>query len=312
MTDGHTDPAEQLGDFTTTTRMLPVGLLAIAIGVVSAVVAKLLLALIDIFTNLFFFQQNLGHARLARGSHAWSPCRRRAGRGRPGHRRHGTVRVRADPRARHSRSDRGHPHQRKPRRAQGRALEAAVVRDLDWIGRTVRRRRSHHHDGWSRRFPRRAVLPPHECRTEDPPGRRGSGRDVGDIRRSSRLGPPCSGAPAVRMEAEKPRSSSTRSRDSRGRATLPARPGSHLSSRAASRLHRARRTGWLRCVRTSRGSALGAPDARRLRFGGCVQPAADPLDVVARHRRRRHRRRRSVLPAGSRRGLRDHRRSAAG
>ena len=31
VTDGHTDPAEQLGDFTTTTRMLPAGLLAIAI-----------------------------------------------------------------------------------------------------------------------------------------------------------------------------------------------------------------------------------------------------------------------------------------
>ena len=57
MTDGHTDPAEQLGDFTTTARTIPVGLLAIAIGVVSAVVAKLLLALIDIFTNLFFFHR---------------------------------------------------------------------------------------------------------------------------------------------------------------------------------------------------------------------------------------------------------------
>jgi len=57
VTDGHTDPAEQLGDFTTTARTIPVGLLAIAIGVVSAVVAKLLLALIDIFTNLFFFHR---------------------------------------------------------------------------------------------------------------------------------------------------------------------------------------------------------------------------------------------------------------
>ena len=57
MTAGQLDPAEELGDFTTTPRMLPVALLAVGIGVISAFVAKALLALIDVFTNLFFFHR---------------------------------------------------------------------------------------------------------------------------------------------------------------------------------------------------------------------------------------------------------------
>jgi H+/Cl- antiporter ClcA/CBS domain-containing protein len=51
------DAAEELGDFTTTTRVVPVALLAMAIGAVSAVVARALLTLIDVFTNLFFFRR---------------------------------------------------------------------------------------------------------------------------------------------------------------------------------------------------------------------------------------------------------------
>ena len=49
--------SERLGDFTATPRMLTIGLIAIAIGVVSAWVAKGLLLLISLFTNLFFFQR---------------------------------------------------------------------------------------------------------------------------------------------------------------------------------------------------------------------------------------------------------------
>src|SRR5579872_2949809 len=45
----------ELGDFTTTRRVIPVALLAIAIGVLSAYVALLLLRLIGLFTNLFFY-----------------------------------------------------------------------------------------------------------------------------------------------------------------------------------------------------------------------------------------------------------------
>jgi len=45
---------EELGDFTTTWRMVPISLLAMAIGVVCAYVALVLLRLIGLFTNLFY------------------------------------------------------------------------------------------------------------------------------------------------------------------------------------------------------------------------------------------------------------------
>jgi H+/Cl- antiporter ClcA/CBS domain-containing protein len=47
--------SDKLGDFTTTARVLPISLLAIAIGILSAFVALALLRLIGLFTNLFFF-----------------------------------------------------------------------------------------------------------------------------------------------------------------------------------------------------------------------------------------------------------------
>jgi hypothetical protein len=47
--------SEELGDFTTTPRVLSISLLATAIGALSAFVALALLRLIGLFTNLFFF-----------------------------------------------------------------------------------------------------------------------------------------------------------------------------------------------------------------------------------------------------------------
>lgn len=46
---------DELGDFTTTWRLVPISLLAIVIGVVCAFVALALLRLIGLFTNLFYF-----------------------------------------------------------------------------------------------------------------------------------------------------------------------------------------------------------------------------------------------------------------
>src|SRR5882724_10282621 len=46
---------ETLGDFTTTIRIIPISVLALAIGVVAAFVALALLRLIGLFTNLFYF-----------------------------------------------------------------------------------------------------------------------------------------------------------------------------------------------------------------------------------------------------------------
>jgi H+/Cl- antiporter ClcA len=49
--------ADDLGDFTTTARVLPISALASVIGIVAAFVAAGLLKLIGLFTNLFFFQR---------------------------------------------------------------------------------------------------------------------------------------------------------------------------------------------------------------------------------------------------------------
>jgi H+/Cl- antiporter ClcA/CBS domain-containing protein len=51
----HTSP--ELGDFTTTTRVIPISLLAICIGILSSFVAWLLLRLINFFTNVFYYGQ---------------------------------------------------------------------------------------------------------------------------------------------------------------------------------------------------------------------------------------------------------------
>jgi H+/Cl- antiporter ClcA len=48
---------EDMGDFTTTARVIPISLMAIFIGVVSALVAWILLKLIGLFTNLFYFHR---------------------------------------------------------------------------------------------------------------------------------------------------------------------------------------------------------------------------------------------------------------
>jgi chloride channel protein, CIC family len=49
------DHSQELGDFTTTARVLPISLLAIGIGLVSTFVAWALLRLIGFFTNLFYY-----------------------------------------------------------------------------------------------------------------------------------------------------------------------------------------------------------------------------------------------------------------
>ena len=52
---GYDDTAAELGDFTTTWRVVPLSVLAIGLGVLSAFVALALLSLIGLFTNLFYY-----------------------------------------------------------------------------------------------------------------------------------------------------------------------------------------------------------------------------------------------------------------
>jgi CIC family chloride channel protein len=53
----HADRLRDLGDFTTSRRVLPISGLAVVIGIFAAYVAAALLKLIGLFTNLFFFQR---------------------------------------------------------------------------------------------------------------------------------------------------------------------------------------------------------------------------------------------------------------
>jgi hypothetical protein len=52
---GTTKRNEELGDFTTTRRVIPISLLAMFIGALCAFVALAMLRLIGLFTNLFYF-----------------------------------------------------------------------------------------------------------------------------------------------------------------------------------------------------------------------------------------------------------------
>src|SRR5690242_14876720 len=54
---GYDESAATLGDFTTTWRVIPLAVIAIGLGVLSAFLAKALLWLIAAFTNLFFYQR---------------------------------------------------------------------------------------------------------------------------------------------------------------------------------------------------------------------------------------------------------------
>jgi hypothetical protein len=53
----HPARLEELGDFTTTARVVPITILAACIGVLATYVASALLRLIALFTNVFFFQR---------------------------------------------------------------------------------------------------------------------------------------------------------------------------------------------------------------------------------------------------------------
>src|SRR6266513_115398 len=66
------DIAEELADFTATTRILTIGAFAIVIGIISAWVALALLTLIGFFTNVFFFQR-LSTAPITPEAHTLGP-----------------------------------------------------------------------------------------------------------------------------------------------------------------------------------------------------------------------------------------------
>ena len=63
---GRTRPA---GDFTVTPRIIPISLIAVAVGIVASFVAKGLLKFIALFTNLFFYQRLTAVPAVPAGHH---------------------------------------------------------------------------------------------------------------------------------------------------------------------------------------------------------------------------------------------------
>ncbi len=94
-----------LGDFTTTYRVIPLSLAAVAIGIATAYIAWALLRLIGLFTNLFYFGRwstnFVSPAQNHLGAMGGAGARCRIAH----HRTHGSLRVGAHSRPRHSGSD---------------------------------------------------------------------------------------------------------------------------------------------------------------------------------------------------------------
>ena len=123
------------GDFTAEVRLLGIAAIAIVVGVLCSVVAVVLLRLIDLFTNLFYYGTLSFVAPHPGGPPPGLVVGAGPGGRRPDHRADGPVRLGADPRARHPRGDGGDPDRPEPDAAQGGGAQAAVVGDLDRLGR---------------------------------------------------------------------------------------------------------------------------------------------------------------------------------
>ncbi len=195
--DGHSG----LRDFRTNSRMLVLVGLAIPVGVVSALMAKLLLWLIAEITNLVFFQR-FGTRSPSAGESSSRPVdHRSAGGGRTHHRIDGALRLGKDSRSWNSGSARSDSSRRQHGRAEGGAAEADFVGHLHRHRRTVRRGRADHHDGRGVRLDYRAVFSSHRRRTKDT-ARRGRGRrDGGGLFRADRRDTAGGGTTAFRMAA---------------------------------------------------------------------------------------------------------------
>ena len=151
-------PAGELGDFTATSRLLPISAAAIIIGVIASFVALALLKLIGLFTNLFYFQRWSTDLVSPAGHHLGSlavlvPIAGALIIGLMA--RYGSERIRGHgiPEAIESILLNG-----SRVAAEACDLEAAFIRNLHRIGRPVRRRGTDHHDGRRIRIDDRAVI----------------------------------------------------------------------------------------------------------------------------------------------------------
>src|SRR5215813_10963212 len=105
---------DRLADFTRDKRILLLSLMAVVVGAMSAFVAKALVWLIAVFTNLTFYQRF--------SSEFLSPTN---------HRLDGALRFRENPRPRHSRGARSDSLRAQPNGRESSSFETALFRDLD-------------------------------------------------------------------------------------------------------------------------------------------------------------------------------------
>ncbi len=203
---------------------------------------------------------------------------------RPRDRPHGPFRLREDPGPRHSRGDRGHSHRRQPHVAEGGGAEAALVGHLDRHRRTVRRRRPDHHDGRRHRLALRPAVPHERRRAKDASGGRGGRRDDSHLRHACRGRTACGRTVAFRVAATQLCACRDGCRDGDPAAarSIRRRPAVSLRGRSGPPVVGPYR---LRGVGDLDRSRVRRPHHLALRRRGRLREIADPLDVVAGHRR---------------------------
>jgi hypothetical protein len=109
----------------------------------------------------FLFPFVVDSARFPRSQHSRSLGDSGAHRRRADHRVDGAIRVRENPRSRHSRGDRSDPVRQEQDVAEGRAPQASVLGHRDWQRWPFRRRRTEHHDRRGHRLAVGAISPHH-------------------------------------------------------------------------------------------------------------------------------------------------------
>ncbi len=192
------------GDFTAEVRLVGIAGIAIVVGALCSVAAVVLLRLIDLFTNLFYYG-TLSLAHRIPADHQlgwWSVLIPAAGGLIIGlMARYGSERIRGHGIPEAMEAILIGKSRMQPKVA---VLKPLVVGDFDRVGRPVRRRGADHHDRRVARFARRPGVPSDGRRAEDAAGGRGGRRDVGDLRHADGRRAAGRRAAALRVEAAEP------------------------------------------------------------------------------------------------------------
>ena len=281
--------SHDLRDFSANRRLLLLVVMAVVVGTFGAGAAWLLQHLINLVTNLCYFGRlSASPVNYLQPSAGLDICSDPSG-GVPRHRPDGTLRLGENTRPWNPRSDRSHPHRKKPHSAQGRSSETSFLRHLDRNGRAVRRRRTDHHDRRRAGLDLRAVVPYEFRRTKNPARRGRCGGYERDVQLTHRRHPAGCRVAALRMEAAQLHSGQRRLRRSGGMASVPDRRRHSVSDDEHGCSLHALDPACLRRVGDFFRSVFRPADPDGLYVRGFLSETAYPLDVVAGDRRLCHR-----------------------